>query len=127
MKFFGKFDKKTKTVVFEKTENQNGFTLRNQEKMLEEFSEEEIEQYLGNMFISPEQFVVLTAPAAQNKVRYVQACMQKESVEVELGIEENGTHLYYKLCSPDECIRVFIDFYHNSFVPKMKEYKPVPF
>ena len=79
------------------------------------------------MFITPDQFVVLTAPKAQNKVRYVQACTHDDGIEVELGIEEKGTHLYYKMCSQQECYRIFLDFYDNAFIPKMEEYSPVEF
>jgi len=48
-------------------------------------------------------------------------------IEVELGVEESGTHLYYKMCSREECCRIFLDFYDNVFTPKMEEYKPVEF
>ncbi len=70
-----------------------------------------IEKYLENLFITPDQFVILTAPEAQYKVRYVQACTHDEGIEVELGIEEEGTCLYYKMCSQEECRRIFLDFF----------------
>lgn len=75
----------------------------------------------------PNQFVILTAPDVQNKVRYVQACTSDGEVEVELGIEEEGTRLYYKMCSEEECCRIFLDFYENRLVPDMGEYQPVRF
>ncbi len=119
--------KKKKEVVFEKVKPQQGFTLENQEGKLTDFRDINIEDYLADMFVTPDQFVVLTAPKAQNKIRFVQACMHDGEVEVELGIEENGTHLYYKMCTQEECYRIFLDFYDNIFTPKMKEYKPVEF
>ena len=86
-----------------------------------------IEKYLENLFITPDQFVILTAPEAQYKVRYVQACTHDEGIEVELGIEEEGTCLYYKMCSQEECRRIFLDFFDNIFIPGMDEYKLVEF
>ena len=71
--------------------------------------------------------MILTAPKPQNKVRYVQACTHDGEVEVELGIEEEGTRLYYKMCSEKECYRIFLDFYDNMLVPEMKEYRLVEF
>ena len=119
--------KKNKEVIFKTVEPQQGFTLRNQESELTDFCDIDIEYYLEDMFVTPDQFVILTAPEARHKVRYVQACTHDGEIEVELGIEENGTHLYYKMCAREECRRIFLDFYDNWLVPKMEEYKPVEF
>ena len=119
--------KKGKGVVFQKVKAQQGFTLENQDGKLTDFSDIDIEKYLENLFITPDQFVILTAPETQYKVRYVQACTHDEGIEVELGIEEEGTCLYYKMCSQEECRRIFLDFFDNVFIPKMDEYKPVEF
>ncbi len=126
--FFGKKTEEKKTEkIFETVEPQDGFTLENQNGVIQNCKDIDIEDYLEDMFISPDQFVTLTAPEAQNKVRYIQACVQKENVEVELGIEENGTHLVYKLCSKEECYRIFLNFFDNHFIPDLAEYKPVQF
>lgn len=119
--------KKKKEVVFKTVEPHQGFMLRNQENELTDFRDIDIEDYLADMFSRSDQFVVLTAPLAQHKIRYVQACANNGEIEVELGIEEEGTRLYYKMCSEEECYRIFLDFYENRFVPKMEEYKPVEF
>ncbi len=119
--------KKKKEVVFKTVEPYQGFILRNQESERTDFRDIDIEDYLADMFVTPDQFVVLTAPKAQHKVRYVQACTHDGEIEVELGIEEKGTHLYYKMCSEEECYRIFLDFYENRLVPDMEEYKPVEF
>lgn len=119
--------KRGKEVFFKTVESHQGFILRNQENEITDFRDIDIEEYLADMFVTPDQFVVLSAPKAQNKVRFVQACTHNGEIEVELGIEENGTRLYYKMCSQEECYRVFLDFYDNVFVPKMEEYKPVEF
>lgn len=119
--------KKNKEVVFQKVKSQQGFTLENQERKLTDFRDVDIEDYLEDMFVTPDQFVILTAPEAKNKVRFVQVCTHDGEIEVELGIEEEGTRLYYKMCSEEECCRIFLDFYENRLVPNMREYKPVQF
>jgi len=119
--------KKRKETAFEIMEPGQGYTLRNQESELNDFRDIDIEDYLADMFVTPDQFVVLTAPTAQYKVRYVQACTHDGEIEVELGIEEDGMRLYYKMCSQEECYRIFLDFYENRLVPRMEEYKPVEF
>ena len=120
--------KKGKEVIFVNKEKQEGFTLRNQERELYNFKDIDIEDYLADMFVTPGQFVVLTAPEARNKIRFVQSTLHDNGgLEVELGIEEEGTRLYYKMCSEEECCRIFLDFYDGCFTPDMKEYKPVEF
>ena len=119
--------KKKKEVVFQKVSSQQGFTLENQDRKLTDFRDVDIEDYLADMFVTADQFVILTAPMAQDKVRFVQACTHDDGIEVELGIEDEGTRLYYKMCSEEECYRIFLDFYEDRFVPDMKEYKPVEF
>ena len=118
---------KGKEVIFQNVSPQQGFTLENQEGKLTDIRDIDIEDYLEDMFNSPDEFVTLTAPEAQNKIRYVQACTHDGDIEVEIGIEEEGIRLYYKMCSQEECYRIFLDFYDNTFVPEMDEYKPVEF
>ncbi len=119
--------KKGKKVVFQKVKSQQGFTMENQEGKISDFGEEDIGDYLEDMFDREDQFVILTAPGPQNKIRYVQACTHHEEIEVELGVEEEGTCLYYKMCTEEECRRIFLEFYQNRFIPRMGEYKPVEF
>lgn len=61
--------KKGKEVVFENVKHRQGLTLENK--------------------LTEEKFVILTAPEAQHKVRFVQACIHDGGVEVELGIEDD--------------------------------------
>ena len=116
-----------KDMVFENIAKQSKFTLENQNGKTENFRDVDIEDYLADMFGDPDQFVILTAPEPRNRVRYVQACVQDEGIEVELGIQEEGTRLFGKRCTEEECYRIFLDFYDNTFVPDMSEYKPVEF
>ena len=116
-----------KDMVFKNVAKQSHFTLENQNGKTENFRDVDVEDYLADMFEDPDQFVILTAPEPQGKVRYIQSCTHDGEIEVELGIEEKGTCLYYKMCSEEECRRIFLDFYYNRFVPDMGEYKPVEF
>lgn len=87
-------------MVFEKIPKQNGYTLQNQEQTLKKFGVDEIKDYLEDVYYTPDQFLVLTSPEAQNKVRYVQTSYNNEEDEivVELGVdEEDGIHLVYKM------------------------------
>lgn len=96
-----------KEVIFENMKKGNSFTLKNQERELYDFGDTDIEAYLEDMFAQPGyQFVVLTAPAVQNGIRYVQARVHKNG---ELGYD------------------IFYDFYENCFYPDLSEYKPVQF
>ena len=117
-------------MVFQNIEEGRTFTLRNQDREQMDFGKEEIEEFLDDMFVTPDQFVVLTAPKAQGQqIRYVQACIHDDGgIEVELGIEEeDGTHLYYKMCMDEECVRIFLDFFDGKLVVDRSEYEPVQF
>ena len=116
-----------KDMVFENVGEQSTFTLENQDGMTENFRDVDIEDYLADMFEDPDQFVVLTAPEPQHKVRYVQARVLDEGIGVELGIQEEGTRLFGKVWTEEECYRIFLDFYDNAFEPDMSEYEPVEF
>lgn len=110
-----------------KVKRQNSFTLENQNGKIEKFSDADICNYLEEMFITPDQFVTLTSPKAKERVRFVQACMQERSVVVQLGLEEKENRLIEKLCSKEECIRIFLAFYKGEFVPNRYEYQAVQF
>ena len=119
--------KKNKEVVFQKVKSPQGFTLENQDRKLTDFGDLDLEEYLEDLYVTPDQFLILTAPELQHQVRYIQACTHDGQVEVELGVEDEGTRLFYKMCTEEECTRIFLDFYDGYFVPDMKEYKPVEF
>ena len=72
--------KKKKEVVFQKVSSQQGFTLENQDRKLTDFRDVDIEDYLADMFVASDQFVILTAPMAQDKVRFVQACTHDDCI-----------------------------------------------
>lgn len=116
-------------MLFKTTPEQKTFSMENQERKLTEFGTEELEDFLEDMLVTPDQFVVLTAPKAKDRIRYVQARARDEVwIEVELGVEEaGGTRLYYKMCEEEECFRIFLDFFAGRLRVDWTEYQPVQF
>ena len=125
MGLFFKKKKKEKEIILETVPSQDGFSLENQNGKTNNISSTDIEDYLNEMFGSFDQFVILTSPKTQNHVRFIQACMVDNQVEVQILIENPKASLYYKQCSKEECLRIFLDYYHNTFIPNMNEYQPV--
>lgn len=117
--------RKQEKGTFDNVKPQASFTLENQNQKIADCDEVDVRRFLNNMFDNPEQFVILTSPKVQNKVRYIQACMRNEQVEVEIAIQEQRTRLYYKLCTKGECYAIFYDFINNEFQPNMSEYHPL--
>ena len=116
-------------VVFEDMEEQAHYTLENQDGSTREVDEAALEDYLEQMFDDPDQFIILTPPAAQNGVRYIQARRQSGGqIEAEIALQaEGGLRLYYKMVSPRECRRLFFDYLDNVFRPDLAEYQLVEF
>lgn len=102
-------------------------TLENQNGRTDKFREADIQRFLEEMFKDPDQFVTLTAPKPIENVRFVQACVQNGFADVQLGIGEIDTSLVQKLCSADECHRIFTEFYRGEFKPRLYEYTSVNF
>lgn len=113
--------------TFQNVGRMESFKLENQNGALFSFNDADIEFLIDDMLEDPDQFVILTAPAAVNKVRYVQASTCDKGIVVQLGIEEERTHLIEKICSEGECKALFLRFFKGSFEPDFSEYKPVEF
>lgn len=79
------------------------------------------------MFINPGQFVSLTAPKPQNGLRFIQAAMNGNDAELQLGLDTGGAKLVYKLCTRSECRKAFLFFFEGRFKPNLSEYMPVEF
>ena len=83
------------------------YILENQNGKLSKFTDADISNYLEEMFINPEQFVSLTAPMPQKGLRFIQAAMNGNDVELQLGLDTGGAKLVFK--------------------PNLSEYMPVEF
>lgn len=89
---------------------------------------QQVEDGLEDVFDDSDQFLVLTLQDISHNIRYVQATQCDEGIVVQLGIEENNaTRLVEKICTQQECIDIFQEFYRSSFVKNVQEYKPVEF
>lgn len=103
------------------------YILENQNGKLSKFTDADISNYLEEMFINPEQFVSLTAPMPQNGLRFIQAALNGNDVELQLGLDTGGAKLVYKLCTRSECRKAFLFFFEGRFKPNLSEYMPVEF
>lgn len=103
------------------------YILENQNGKLHNFTDADISNYLEEMFINPEQFVSLTAPMPQNGLRFIQAALNGNDVELQLGLDTGGAKLVYKLCTRSECKKAFLFFFEGRFKPNLSEYMPVEF
>lgn len=103
------------------------YILENQNGKLSKFTDADISNYLEEMFINPEQFVSLTAPMPQNGLRFIQAALNGNDVELQLGLDTGGAKLVYKLCTRSECKKAFLFFFEGRFKPNLSEYMPVEF
>lgn len=118
----------TTDVEFKRIKEGTHFTIANQDGQINVESEEELYSYIRIMLDDPDQFVVLCAPKAMKNIRYIQACMVNDEIEVQLGVEEGDTtKLYSKRCEEEELKEIFVAFYYGEFVTEHSQYQPVEF
>lgn len=124
-----KEEKKTTTnVLFQKTVCNVPWNVRTQEVDKAVSSWEAIEDYLWEMFDDENEFVTLTTADARYNIRYVQATQADGEIVVQLGIEEGeNTKLVEKMCTEEECLNIFQEFYTSVYVQDWETYTPVEF
>lgn len=127
MGLFSKLFKKTTTnIKFEKVAPQNAIKLENQNGVIENCSCPDMEEYIQMMLEDREQFITLSMPNAPYGIRFVQASRADKGIDVQLGLEEdNHTRLICKICSEEECWRVFYEFFDTANVCDRKGYKTI--
>lgn len=86
-----------------------------------------VEDMLQEMFIDDDQFVTLSLPVPTHEgVRFVQACRIPDGIDVQLGMGEGTqTKLVERICTEDECMRIFRDFFDTLKVEDLECYTPV--
>ena len=120
--------KPNKNSDFEVVQAESYFTIEDQYGKYVAVCENDFYEFIEAVLEDENQFATLTAPKAIRGVRYIQACLTNGKVEVQIGVEsENKTNLYYKMCSGDEALIVFKDFFNGNFILDMAQYKPVTF
>ena len=119
----------TSDITFEKIKYTGKRKLENQNGYMTDFTFDDVEDYLQEMFDDFNQFVTLTLTEAKNGVRFIQACQILGGIlNIQLGLENNeGTKLVEKTCSKEVCISIFKKFYEYSLVDDLDTYKPVKF
>jgi hypothetical protein len=127
--FSPKPKKQTTTDVTFKTEPCPSPTvLGSQNGDLHNVSWQQVENGLEDVFGDSNQFLVLTLQKIRHNIRYVQATQCDDGIVVQLGVENNNTtKLVEKICSEEECIDIFKEFYNSSAVKNLQDYTPVKF
>lgn len=127
--FSPKPKKQTTTDVTFKTEPCPSPTvLGSQNGDLHNVSWQQVEDGLEDVFDDSNQFLVLTLQKIRHNIRYVQATQCDDGIVVQLGVENNNTtKLVEKICSEEECIDIFKEFYNSSAVKNLQDYTPVKF
>lgn len=101
-------------------------TLENQNEKIANICDKDIENYLEEMFMDYDQFVILAPETAINEISFVQACQVDDMINIQLGLEErNGSKLVEIYCSKRECVDIFLHFYATGRIENMEHYTPV--
>lgn len=118
-----------KDVIFKDVEEQDCYTLENQQGSTRQVDERVLEDYLKMIFDDPDQFIILTPPKARKGIRYIQARMDAEGqFEVELAAQvPGGIRLVYQIVPQQLCRQIFLDYFHDRFAPELAAYQPVEF
>lgn len=123
-----KIQNQTEEKAFEIMRESKEFSLENQNEKIENITEQDILEYLDIMLDDEDQHIILTAPKAIKKVRYIQARVLDDQIEVQAGVERNNAcYLYYKMCSEQESTNIFLDFFNNGMIPDLVDFAPVQF
>lgn len=118
-----------KDIIFKDVEEQDFYTLENQQGGTRQVDERVLEDYLKMIFDDPDQFIILTPPKARKGIRYIQARMNQDGrFEVELAVQvPGGIRLVYQMVPEQLCRQIFLDYFHDRFSPELAAYQPVEF
>ena len=120
--------KLTTNVFFQKIACKEPWNIRTQEVDRPVESWDEIEACIQDVFDDENQFVTLTAEKINSNIRYVQASQSGDEIVVQLGVEEaDYTRLVEKLCTEEECLAVFREYFSSTHVRNPGDYTPVEF
>ena len=117
-----------KEMVFEKTEPKEFHTLRNQENELRDYTEEDILEFLEIIMEDTEEFVTLTSEHLVKGIRFVQATVNDGEITLQIGMEkEDGTHLYEKVVTFEQCKEIFLNFHNGMWNEDLNDFEPTLF
>lgn len=117
-----------KEMVFEKTEPKEFHTLHNQENELRDYTEEDILEFLEIIMEDTEEFVTLTSENLIREIRFVQAAVNNGDITLQIGMEkEDGTHLYEKIVTFEQCKEIFLYFHNGIWNEDLNDFEPTLF
>lgn len=117
-------------MSFENMEKMDDFSLETDEGEKNNFTKADILLAINEMLEFEDAFVILTAPKAIRKIRYIQSTVvgdDEEEILLQIAVEEDRTRLFEKICTEDELKDIFLQFYDGKFDPDMSKYEPVKF
>ena len=117
-----------KEMVFEKTEPKDYHTLRNQGYELQDYTEEDILEFLEIIIEDTDEFVTLTSEKLISEIRFVQAAVNDGKITLQIGIEkEDGTHVCEKEVTYEKCKEIFLNFHNGIWNEKLDDFEPTLF
>lgn len=117
-----------KEVIFGKTESKDYHRLCNQEGELQDYTEEDILKFLEIIMEDTEEFVTLTSEKLIREIRFVQAAVNNGEITLQIGMEkEDGTHLYEKVVSFENCKEIFLNFHNGIWNEDLDDFEPALF
>lgn len=99
------------------------YTLRNQTEEMNEFTKEDILEFLALLCEEPDEFVVLAAEECIDNISFVQAYWNGGMLHTEVGVPKGGNNiLYEKDMSMEEGEKLFLDFYKGKWSGNLEEF-----
>lgn len=102
------------------------FTLRNQTAELDNFTDEDIIDFLEYLYDDYDDFVVLSAEDEPiDNVSFVQAFWNKTILHTEIGVQTAGNPkitLYEKNMSMEDGKKLFLDFFHGKWSGNISDF-----
>lgn len=102
------------------------FTLRNQQEELDNFTDEDIIDFLENLYSDWNEFIVLSAEDVPiDGVSFVQAFWNDDILHTEIGVLTEGNPklaLYENDMPMEEGRKLFLDFFHGKWRGNLDEF-----
>ncbi len=105
------------------------FTLENSDGKIDFIDQYDISVYLDIVYQSDNQFIILKPSSPLDDIEFIQAVKTKnQNIEVDVMIlRGNERQLCCKICTQEECTKIFDEFYKEHRVFDLNQYKPVKF
>lgn len=102
------------------------FTLRNQTAELDNFTDNDVIDFLEYLYDDYDEFIVLSAEDEPiDSISFVQAFWDRNILHTEIGVQTEGNPkvtMYERNMSMDEGTNMFLDFSHGKWSGKLDEF-----